>query len=351
MTRLLSVAMGMGVLFAACFPGTSIAQQWRQSADGVSVAASTGKPATLIRGPSRAGAPRNFSPVDSPAQDRRDVPGQTRTRDMSQYSAENQSSRQVASDGPYGGSFPQTPNRLMPNSVPEERAGGQSVAQQRTEMAAARGTHSTGGRRMETLLQPQESLPTGGSVSPGSGKYQNLEIQVSHSEHVYKLFGVLPGGSKDLLKECRVGLGSEREFPTPVGVYYVTYIYDDNPWWIPPPNRAWAAGQSPSQRVYGGTMAPLLKKRLVNSKKKTPDFDDYISEEVKLEDHGYRFHGTNAPRSIGHNQSHGCVRMLPPDAKEAANLIKEHVGVTEERKDENGKFVILRAPVRLNLIK
>jgi hypothetical protein len=297
MARLLFAVMGMGLVFAACLPAASIAQQRTYGTDSNPVAAYAERPATLIRGPSRIGALDDLT-------------------------------------GAHSGSV-----------------GRGEALRQRPEVAAARESSPTNGRRMETLLQPQEPLRPAGGATPGSGKYQNLEIQVSHSEHVYKLFGVLPVGSKAVLYECRVGLGSPTEFPTPVGVYYVTHIYDDNPWWIPPPNRAWAAGQSPSQRVYGGTMAPLLKKRTVNSKKKTPDFDDYISEEVRLEDHGYRFHGTNAPRSIGHNQSHGCVRMLPPDAKEAANLIKEHVGVTEERKDENGKFVILRAPVRLNLIK
>jgi len=190
------------------------------------------------------------------------------------------------------------------------------------------------------------SIPT----SPGS-KYRNMEIEVTHTDHTFKLFGVDASGKKDLLKECKVGLGNPREFPTPVGVYFVTHIYDKDPLWIPPPNRPWAWGQSPSDRVYGGTMAPLLKKRPLTSRKKGPIAEDYIADEVKLDDYGYRFHGTNAPRSIGHNQSHGCVRMLPKDAREAADLIKEYVGVTDRKESENGTFVVLRAPVRLNLVK
>jgi len=179
-----------------------------------------------------------------------------------------------------------------------------------------------------------------------------LEIEVSHSQHHLKLYASSTAGKREVLHECGVGLGSS-EFPTPVGVYFVTHIYDEEPWWIPPPNRAWAAGQSPSKKVYGGTMAPLLKKRPVKTKakKQAPEPDDKIAEQVKLDDYGYRFHGTDAPRSIGRNQSHGCVRMKPDDARQVASLIKEQVGIAEERNSQNGKYVILKSPVRLNLVK
>ena len=209
--------------------------------------------------------------------------------------------------------------------------------------------------RMETLLRPSEphkavgNFPTG----PEGGDLSYIEIEVGHSSHVFRLYASSLFGKKELLHECKVGLGNKSEFPTPVGVYFVTHIYDDNPWWIPPTNRDWAAGQSPSKKVYGGTMAPLLKKRPVKmkAKKQTPDPEDKIAEQVQLNDDGYRFHGTNAPRSIGQNQSHGCVRMLPDDARQVANLIKEHVGVAERRESENGTYVILKSPVRLNLVK
>lgn len=177
-----------------------------------------------------------------------------------------------------------------------------------------------------------------------------LEIEVSHSGHTFNLYSRSAPGKRETLYECKVGLGGPG-FPTPVGIYFVTHIYDDDPWWIPPKDRAWAAGDKPSRRVYGGTMAPLLKKRDVRSKKESTDPEDKVSGQVKLEDYGYRFHGTNSPRSIGHNQSHGCVRMLPADAKKVANLIKEHVGTADRKESENGSFVILKSPVRLNLVK
>jgi L,D-transpeptidase catalytic domain len=87
-------------------------------------------------------------------------------------------------------------------------------------------------------------------------------------------------------------------------------------------------------------------------RKKRPDLEDKIAGQVRLDDYGYRFHGTNAPRSIGQNQSHGCVRMRPDDARKVAGLIREYVGQPEHRADdENGSYFILNAPVRLNLVK
>jgi len=207
-------------------------------------------------------------------------------------------------------------------------------------------------RQIDTLLSNPDSLKAVGTfpTGPESG-FSHLEIEVSHSQHFFRLLGHSFFGSKtEVLYQCKVGLGAP-SFPTPVGVYYVTHIYDDNPWWIPPKDRAWAAGDSPSQRVYGGIMAPLLKKRDVRVKKEVPDPEDSIAAQVKLEDYGYRFHGTNAPRSIGRNQSHGCVRMLPDDVKKVAALIKNHVGASDRKESENGTFVVLKSPVRLNLVK
>ena len=209
--------------------------------------------------------------------------------------------------------------------------------------------------RMETLLRPSESHKAVGNfpTGPEGGDLGYIEIEVGHSSHIFRLYASSLFGKRELLHECNVGLGAPGEFPTPVGVYFVTHIYDQDPWWIPPPNRDWAAGQSPSKKVYGGTMAPLLKKRPVKMKGKqqTPDPEDKIAEQVQLNDDGYRFHGTNAPRSIGRNQSHGCVRMLPDDARKVADLIKDKVGIADRRESENGTYVILKSPVRLNLVK
>ena len=211
-------------------------------------------------------------------------------------------------------------------------------------------------KKNEKIAIPGDFLKRLGSIPKTAGESyeespsRRLEIQVSHSTHIFKLIAHTKSTDPDVLYECKIGLGAP-EFPTPVGVYYVTHIYDQDPWWIPPANRAWAAGDSPSKRVYGGTMAPLLKKRTATSKKKDVTSEDRVEGQVKLEDYGYRFHGTNAPRSIGRNQSHGCVRMLSNDARKVAAIIEDKVGIAERKESENGSFAILNAPVRLNLIK
>jgi lipoprotein-anchoring transpeptidase ErfK/SrfK len=100
-------------------------------------------------------------------------------------------------------------------------------------------------------------------------------------------------------------------------------------------------------------MAPLLKKRperVPRAKKPEPPSEDFIGGKMRLDDYGYRFHGTNAPRSIGGNQSHGCVRMRPEDARTVAALIKAHIGIAARKASENGTYVTLMAPVRLTIV-
>jgi hypothetical protein len=210
------------------------------------------------------------------------------------------------------------------------------------------------GSRFQDLLMPREKLNAVGQfpkfTSDGFGR---LEIEVSHSKHELRLYKYSRYGRKDLLWQTRVGLGAS-SFPTPKGVYFVTHIYDDEPLWVPPRDRAWAAGQRPSRRVYGGTMAPLLKKRMQRSRrrrKQDPKSEDFIAGQVVLKDYDYRFHGTNQPRSIGRNQSHGCVRMLPEAAERLADYIKHFLGTNIRGEGENGTFVLLKAPVRLNIVR
>ncbi len=252
--------------------------------------------------------------------------------------------------GPY--SMPGSMREILQEALPFPNV--MNISSKR-DKAAHLGTTATPGEKGQEVRQA--------SLSPAGSKTQkhredlilsrhipHLEIEVKHREHTFTLFSHRGDGGKDVLYHCRVGLGGP-EFPTPVGTYYVTHIYDDQPWWIPPKDRAWAAGEKPSRKVYGGTMAPLLKKRDIKDKKRTTMSEDMIAGKVKLEDYGYRFHGTNAPRSIGRNQSHGCVRMLPEDAKKVAELIKQHVGTKDRRESENGSYVVLKSPVRLNLVK
>jgi hypothetical protein len=95
-------------------------------------------------------------------------------------------------------------------------------------------------------------------------------------------------------------------------------------------------------------MAPLFKKTRPRT---LVDGEDFIALECELRDHDYRFHGTQQSFSIGRNQSHGCVRMLPDDARKVADLVKRYVGVCDQGETENGTFVILCKPVRLTIVR
>jgi len=51
---------------------------------------------------------------------------------------------------------------------------------------------------------------------------------------------------------------------------------------------------------------------------------------------GYGIHGTNAPSSIGHNASHGCIRMRNRDVEELFEMVEvgDAVELLEERTPE-----------------
>jgi lipoprotein-anchoring transpeptidase ErfK/SrfK len=52
---------------------------------------------------------------------------------------------------------------------------------------------------------------------------------------------------------------------------------------------------------------------------------------------GFGIHGTNAPGSIGHKASHGCIRMRNRDVEELFALVE--VGVVVELFDERNEYV------------
>jgi lipoprotein-anchoring transpeptidase ErfK/SrfK len=43
---------------------------------------------------------------------------------------------------------------------------------------------------------------------------------------------------------------------------------------------------------------------------------------IGLSEKGYGIHGTNAPKSIGHNVSHGCIRLLNRDIEQLFEMVK-----------------------------
>jgi lipoprotein-anchoring transpeptidase ErfK/SrfK len=94
-----------------------------------------------------------------------------------------------------------------------------------------------------------------------------------------------------LKRQFRVATG-QSSFPTPIGSFTVTTKWRD-PWWYPPPSD-WAANSSP---IPPGPGNPLGTRWMGLSA-------PYIG-----------IHGTPDASSIGYSASHGCIRMLVPEAE------------------------------------
>jgi lipoprotein-anchoring transpeptidase ErfK/SrfK len=84
----------------------------------------------------------------------------------------------------------------------------------------------------------------------------------------------------------------QRVYPTPLGRFQVVVKWK-NPWWYPP-SSAWAEGLDP---VPPGPGNPLGTRWM------------------GLSAPGVGIHGTPDPASIGYSASHGCIRMLIPQAE------------------------------------
>ena len=82
-------------------------------------------------------------------------------------------------------------------------------------------------------------------------------------------------------------------YPTPVGNFEIVTM-QRNPWWYPPPDSEWAKDQKP---VPPGPTNPLGTR--------------WMGLSAPL----VGIHGTPNAWSIGYSASHGCIRMLIPDAE------------------------------------
>ena len=82
-------------------------------------------------------------------------------------------------------------------------------------------------------------------------------------------------------------------YPTPLGRFQIVVKWK-NPWWYPPTQDAWAKGLKP---VPPGPNNPLGTRWM------------------GLNAPGVGIHGTDEPASIGYSLSHGCIRMLVPQAE------------------------------------
>jgi lipoprotein-anchoring transpeptidase ErfK/SrfK len=89
-------------------------------------------------------------------------------------------------------------------------------------------------------------------------------------------------------------------WPTPLGHFQIV-VKQKNPWWFPPTQDSWAAGAKP---VPPGPDNPLGTRWM------------------GLSAPGVGIHGTDEPWSIGHSESHGCIRMQVPSAEWLFNRVQ-----------------------------
>jgi hypothetical protein len=82
-------------------------------------------------------------------------------------------------------------------------------------------------------------------------------------------------------------------YPTPIGDFEIVNM-QRNPWWYPPEGSAWAQGEQP---VPPGPGNPLGTRWMGISA-------PYVG-----------IHGTPDAASVGYSASHGCIRMLIPEAE------------------------------------
>jgi hypothetical protein len=102
-----------------------------------------------------------------------------------------------------------------------------------------------------------------------------------------------PGGSKGMRIKRRFGVATgQAAYPTPLGDYEIA-TKQRNPWWRPP-DSDWAEGAEP---IPPGPGNPLGTRWM------------------GLSAPAVGIHGTPDAASIGYSASHGCIRMLVPQAE------------------------------------
>ena len=93
------------------------------------------------------------------------------------------------------------------------------------------------------------------------------------------------------VRQFHVATG-QAAYPTPLGAFQIRVMWK-NPWWYPPPD-PWAAGEKPTPPGPGNPLGTRW---------------------MGLSAPGVGIHGTPNSASIGYSLSHGCIRMLIPQAE------------------------------------
>ena len=134
----------------------------------------------------------------------------------------------------------------------------------------------------------EQDLEGGQVVTKETLKYLLGSVRIDLSERKLYLYG----GDGSVIKTYRVAVGTPA-YPTPTGNFRII-TKEKNPTWNPP-DSAWAAGMGP---VPPGPGNPLGTRWM------------------GLNSPGIGIHGTPTSSSIGTAVSHGCIRMLIPEAED-----------------------------------
>ena len=129
------------------------------------------------------------------------------------------------------------------------------------------------------LIAAAEALAQDNTSRPGRRivvSIQDRKLAVVESDRVLKIYPTAVGAP---------------ESPSPTGTYKIINSIPDPTWY------------------YNG--------KIVGPGKSNPLGTRWLGLSIK----GYGIHGTNVPSSIGHNASHGCVRMRNHDVEELYGLI------------------------------
>jgi lipoprotein-anchoring transpeptidase ErfK/SrfK len=130
-------------------------------------------------------------------------------------------------------------------------------------------------------------------LEAASAKAQPVIVIHRGSNRLYLYDGVR------LLRVFPVATG-QAAWPTPLGQFQIV-VKQKNPWWFPPTQDSWAAGAKP---VPPGPDNPLGTRWM------------------GLSAPGVGIHGTDEPWSIGHSESHGCIRMQVVSAEWLFNRVR-----------------------------
>jgi lipoprotein-anchoring transpeptidase ErfK/SrfK len=183
---------------------------------------------------------------------------------------------------------PESSRLLFRHSAPvvTKPVQGRSIAQAKTVLAMeqqlARGTRGTI-KVAATYRDPKVTPKTIGPI-----------VVIKRGSNQLTLYN----GPK-VVRRFKVATG-QNIYPTPLGRFQIVVKWKD-PWWYPPAS-PWAKGLKP---VPPGPNNPLGTRWM------------------GISSPGVGIHGTDEPASIGYSLSHGCIRMLVPQAE----WLFEHVEV------------------------